>query len=328
MILRGTPPRALSGAGFVAVVALGALLLPLLPTRADDTPGEEAAEKPAAKKAVKPATSDRLPAPKKVPEKPADPFVTSPKTGTRPAPGGKTRSSRATAADKQTRAEQLEEARDEVELLEAQLEGKHAEVKEALARLKQAEVELKRLKEVRAKAKEAATAQDIEAAQSRVEVRQAQVQGKKAQFREAALRLQQAKRRLARLEKRQAKDTSDSRRPPEKPTIDRKKFRELEKKLDALRKDVESLRREMPPEEVRRSGRPAEKIILNQRAFAIPICTDPTARRGLKEIILFKSADRGRTWKQAAVIPPGCRRVQVCCAQGRRILVRAWFCRC
>jgi len=45
MIMRGTTPRALSAAGFLAVVGLGALLLPLLPTwaqqPADDLPVRE-----------------------------------------------------------------------------------------------------------------------------------------------------------------------------------------------------------------------------------------------------------------------------------------------
>src|SRR5205823_5460117 len=43
MILRGTPPRALSVTGFLAVLALGAFVLPLLPTPAQPLAPERAA---------------------------------------------------------------------------------------------------------------------------------------------------------------------------------------------------------------------------------------------------------------------------------------------
>jgi beta-lactamase regulating signal transducer with metallopeptidase domain len=204
MILRGTPPRALSGAGFLAVLALGALLLPLLPTRADDTPGEEPAEKPAARKKIKQATPVRRPAAQEPAEKPIDPPATPRKTQVRPAADESKSAAPRTARDKQSRAEQVEDARDEVELLEAQVHVKRAELKEAQVRLKQALVELKRLKQL----KGAANAQDIDTAQGQVEVRQAQLEGKEALLREADLRWKHAKRRLARLEKRRAKEAS------------------------------------------------------------------------------------------------------------------------
>jgi beta-lactamase regulating signal transducer with metallopeptidase domain len=213
MILRGTPPRMLSGAGFLGVLALGALLLPLVPTRADEATSDESPEHPAAQKTSKNAPSETDRVSKPAAEK--NPAISRPalqKNAARSAPAKEKTTGPAAGAGKQDRSEQLEKARDEVELLEAQLAGKRAEVEEAAARLKRAAGDLKRLQRLG----KAASAEEVEAAESQVEIRQAQLSGKRAQLREAELRLKQAQRRLSRLEKAKAKERSDSQ--PEKET--------------------------------------------------------------------------------------------------------------
>lgn len=188
MILRGTPPRALSGAGLLAVLALGVLFLPLGPTRADLAPSDKPQADPTTKK-----TTD-LP-PVELPPEKGEPVA---KTTAQPDPGPKPKATTGTTRVKSATGDELEAARDEVELLEAQLEGKRAEVQEAMARLKQAKVVQERVG--RLVARKAVSEEEAAKAALDVEVFTARLQGKQAQVREAELRLKQARRRLVRLQ--------------------------------------------------------------------------------------------------------------------------------
>jgi outer membrane biosynthesis protein TonB len=268
MILRGTPPRALSGAGFLAVLGLGALLLPLLPTRAapaggdkpDPRPGVMTGTAPGADEKPKPdpkAATDQ-PAPEKKPRPDPKPAPDKGTTPEKPRPDPKAHPEKPSGAEKpkpKTRApspkgdhaEQLEQAKDEVEILKAQLDVKRAEVTEAKARLNQAGQQLKRLQAL--VARRGAAKEELTAAQTEVEVRAAQLKGKQAYVVEAEIRLKQAVRRLARLRKGPADRTrkSEPKSGGGKNAADPRRLRELEKKLDALLREVNALRREIRP---------------------------------------------------------------------------------
>src|SRR5262249_6616689 len=101
-------------------------------------------------------------------------------------------------------AEQIEAARDDVELLEAQLDIKRAEVGEVEARLKLA---VRRLEKIKSLDKYRRVSREcVEQAQGEAEVVTAQLTTKKAQVREVEVRLRQAKRRLDRLQEQRAKE--------------------------------------------------------------------------------------------------------------------------
>jgi hypothetical protein len=188
MILRGTPPRALSGAGLWAVLGLGIILLPLAPTRADQ-PTVEAKPKPSTAKENGQRKRSHFTADVGVAIKEPRPEMVSWPTGTtaaRPESG------------KPSPAEQLEEARDQVELLQAGLEAKKAEYMEALARLKHAQAALGHLDKLANKG--VVTAEDLAQARAEVEIREARVLGKKAEYRAAEIRLKQGRRRLSKLQ--------------------------------------------------------------------------------------------------------------------------------
>jgi hypothetical protein len=92
----------------------------------------------------------------------------------------------------------LEEAKDEVELLHAQLDVKRAELAEGEARVKQAAQRWERIKSMAAKG--VISEGELANMQGDVELAKAQLEPKRAQLREAEIRLSHAKRRLARLE--------------------------------------------------------------------------------------------------------------------------------
>jgi hypothetical protein len=141
--------------------------------------------------------------------------------GEKPAPAGEP-----------GRAVQLEQARDEVELLEVQLEVRQAQLRMAQASQEAARRRIQTggfdSQQGRAKAEE------------ELLVMQAQLQVKTVELKEPELRLTQARRRLARLEKAAHPPAADPRARQE----------ELEKKLEALSREVEALRREFrrPPD--------------------------------------------------------------------------------
>jgi beta-lactamase regulating signal transducer with metallopeptidase domain len=214
MILQRPSPRTLSGAGLLAVVALGGLLLPLLPTWADQQPAAARAEAAPAL----PATDNRaadLPAAAGTPAAESTSAVKAP-----PASGGAARkpvalppaSGAANASPAGAEgappanlpgAESAEKLRDEVELLEAQLAVKRAHLQVAKTVLEQAAQKVAR-----------ATAQfekGVLGAGTVAQARGAMEQAKgdllvhEAELRVAQVRLEQARRRLAALQARPGK---------------------------------------------------------------------------------------------------------------------------
>jgi hypothetical protein len=267
MIVRGTPPRALSAAGFLIVLALGALLLPLLPTRAEQGAAEEPKSRPPVAGNERTATSQETVAPSRDPRassanpaqdtsgpKGAGPKTEGPKEDASPKGSGpigaapKTSAAR-TAVPEESTAEQIEKATEDIELLEAQLEAKKAEVEEAQALLKQATVEVSRLDKILKHSATGVSEGEYQTARSKVEIARARVKGKEALMVEVSIRLKHAERRLARLKSRvtgrkhkEAEPFEDetpkaSSAPTKKPN----RFDELEKKLDALQKALDKI---------------------------------------------------------------------------------------
>jgi multidrug resistance efflux pump len=128
---------------------------------------------------------------------------------------------------------EAEDLADEIELLEAQLEGKKAELQEAAVRLEQARKDLARM----AALGQAVTKRELSRAEAEVQVRQARLAVKRAQVREVEIKLKQAQRRLAKLPRRPADDKGKDSRP-----ADTDRLRAVEKKLNELLKEVEALR--------------------------------------------------------------------------------------
>jgi beta-lactamase regulating signal transducer with metallopeptidase domain len=180
MILQGTTPSGHSRAGLAAVLGLGAVLLPLLPSWGQDEP-PPAHRVPT--RAVAPATGQ------------AD--NTTPTTAAPAALAPQVHTTGPVHATYTTPAEELEAAQDAVDLLKVQLEAKQAEVQETRAQLKQAARQVRRVEDL---GKQNLGSQaEIDQARTEVEVLEARLRGKEAQVHEVSLRLKQAQRRLARL---------------------------------------------------------------------------------------------------------------------------------
>jgi beta-lactamase regulating signal transducer with metallopeptidase domain len=202
MIMRGTTPKALSGLGLLALLGLGALLLPLLPTWAQsDEPPPAADEAPAAAlppQAERGAPPDPALAPVAAPPGPAGvafdmgfPVAAQPPAGSGGRAWGATRAANAPA-------EALEDARDEVELLAVQLESKRAELNEVQALRRQAQRTAARTNRLVQSGN--IDSAEADKARTELEVIEARLGGKQAQIREAEVRLRQAQRHLARLQ--------------------------------------------------------------------------------------------------------------------------------
>jgi hypothetical protein len=123
-------------------------------------------------------------------------------------------------------AEQLEQARDEVDILAAQVNVKRAQL-QAAKEIVSATARVQRSTGVDAKGQ-----LEIASLLSQVPIKEAELQ-------EAQVRLGQAKRRLQRLEKSAEAADAPNRQKAQQRTA------ELEKKLDALGKELEALRREL-----------------------------------------------------------------------------------
>jgi beta-lactamase regulating signal transducer with metallopeptidase domain len=182
MIMQGTTPRALSSAALIAVLGVGAMLLPLWPTWAQDPPA------PA-------RTTPTSPAPDPNPTPAAARYA----TGLAPAPAAQPAAPAATATYGRTVGHSVsaghgEDAQDEVDLLKAQLDAKAAELTESKALLQKARRQLDRQERLHAKG--ASSEGDLEEARTDVTVQEAHVQSKEAQVREVQVRLRQAERRL------------------------------------------------------------------------------------------------------------------------------------
>jgi beta-lactamase regulating signal transducer with metallopeptidase domain len=176
MIVQGHTPRRMSRPAFWAVVGLGLLLLPLVPVPAQQTGNPEGADEEQIQPLEPPASppsSPQLPA-----SKPAPTLI--------PPPIGA------------HRAEQIEAARDQVDLMEAKLMIKRAELEELEKRIRLAQRNVKRFQELFEKG--VMTEAALIKARDEAELLPTQLPTKKAELKEAEIMLKQAQRRLGRLE--------------------------------------------------------------------------------------------------------------------------------
>jgi hypothetical protein len=278
MIMRGTAVGpALGWAGFLVVLGLGALLLPLWPSWAQDAPATTPADEPA-QAATEPAA---LSGPIEVRSESPQEDASRDQVG---ATAGQ-------LANKSRPSEELQAARDEVGILEAQLEVKRAEEAEVRTRIGIARRRLERINALAAN--KAVSSEEVENAKDEVVLLEAQLAPKRAYIAEAELRLKQAHRRLESMSRLPEKSATWARPlAPSTQTAVRggvpsttvrpanvtggtspaaisavrsaesadagatassdheQRLRELEKKMDDLLKEVKALRREMRPRRV------------------------------------------------------------------------------
>jgi beta-lactamase regulating signal transducer with metallopeptidase domain len=196
MIMHGTTPRTLSGAGFLAVLGLAVVLLPLLPTWAQTEPQKAGDDEPQAGQQVNPPehADDATPAAQ------ADKAQGSTRYGQNaPAAQQGNRAVRPPrTVAQQTRAEQIEKLQDEVELLEVQLEVKRAQMSAGEQSVKRAMQHLDRLQQLSNQG--AVSMEVLEKARDEVEAQQVQLLIKRAELKEPEVLLKQARRRLANLQ--------------------------------------------------------------------------------------------------------------------------------
>jgi beta-lactamase regulating signal transducer with metallopeptidase domain len=193
MIVRAQTPRAMSRWTVLAVVGIGAILLPLLPIPAQQLKSDQGDDESS------PSASGQAQASGEA-QQPTDgagqPFRLE-QTGLSPVQRYRTEEI-GVASAQADRSEQIEAARDQVELTQAKLMIKRAEVEEMNLRIRQAQRNLTRLEELykRGVLEESA----LNKARNEAELLPTQLPIKKAELAEAEVLLKQATRRLQRLE--------------------------------------------------------------------------------------------------------------------------------
>jgi beta-lactamase regulating signal transducer with metallopeptidase domain len=306
MILRGTSSRTLSWGGLLLILCLALGLLPLMPTWARPAADEPTGRVP---KPTAPRPDPLLP--------PAEPQAVNPTV--RP-PQPRVEGSR--GANRAGRPG-VEEARDEVELLEAGLAVKRAQLEAAHVVLKGAEDRLALISRLG----DSGSISQGEIAKAREEVgtRKADVLIKQAELKEAEVRLNQARRRLKALqeplfppaedpkavEAAEKKAADEARRVQQE--LDRvlqslkkedsvKRIEDLAKKLEQLRRELEDLRREIKPDRpAGNTNRGRDGVYYsNERRFRVPFAIDPARVGQIQEVVLYVSNDEGRAWHVAA----------------------------
>jgi hypothetical protein len=264
MILQGTTRRALTWGALTTLLACGAALLPLRPMWAQAQPAGETA-------------GPRVVAPPPVQSGGAGSAVEAPVAKPRPAThfAGVAGYYSALGA---ARPEDIEDAKDEVELCKVQLDAKKAEYQETQALLERARRQLARQEKLGAGG--AIPVEDLDQTRSEVKVEEARLRAKEAQIREAEVRLRQAVRHLSRLQGGAGAVSDPKKAPPgagagvgdappdavypvppgskpdepplrayswTAPRETEQRLRALEKKLDALLKEVDALKRQTHP---------------------------------------------------------------------------------
>jgi beta-lactamase regulating signal transducer with metallopeptidase domain len=186
MILKATPPRSLSAPGVLVLAGLGALVLPLWPSWASTSAVQEQTAAPA--KTTNPASTagpgQGIAVADLDDEGPIKP-VTPPQQALKPPPR------------LPVSAGTVQQLRDDIELLEVQVQIKHAEVTAAQLKLAEVQRKLKRLEELMRRG--VIDKELVEEARAQAAAAQAQVRVKEAELREPEVRLRQARGRLQRL---------------------------------------------------------------------------------------------------------------------------------
>jgi beta-lactamase regulating signal transducer with metallopeptidase domain len=183
MILKGTTPRALSRTALAALLVCAAALLPLRPTWGQDRPATPAEN---TTPVVQTPATDTVVLTQQA----------ASSSGTKisgPAVNSDTGLTGSIAVPRD-----VEEAKDLVELVQAQLESKKAELLEARALVEQSNRQLGRLNKLRERGTVAE--EEVEQARTELDVREARLQAKSAQVKEAEVRLRQANRWLSRVQ--------------------------------------------------------------------------------------------------------------------------------
>jgi hypothetical protein len=193
MIVRAQTPRAMSRWAVLAVVGLGAILLPLLPIPAQQPKSDQGDDESSLSASAPAQTSGAA-------DQPADesgqPFRLE-QTGL--APVQRYRSAQVGGSSVQLdRSEQIEAAKDQVELMEARLRIKQAEIQELKMRIRQAQRNVERWEEMHKKGY--ADESGLNKARNEAELLPTQLPIKEAELKEADVLLKQASRRLQRLE--------------------------------------------------------------------------------------------------------------------------------
>ena len=186
-------------------------------------------------------------------------------------------------------------ARDELELLEAQLNVKRAELGETLARLKQARRNLRRLET--AAAQGAIPEREVTNARDEVERAQTQLSSKQAMVKESEVRLAQAKRHLEKLQRANASGK----------VTETGQLLDLEKKLDAILLQVERLHTEirlLRPVPKERPEKNDDTVSVDHREFSIPFLLERSAINRVKKVLLYCSTNEGQTWEEVAEAGP------------------------
>jgi beta-lactamase regulating signal transducer with metallopeptidase domain len=244
MILNRTAARALSWPWFLLVLLLGAALLPWRPTWAELAPRDErdlppaktqGDQEPQPKQPAKASRTDdaqpKLPMANETPTKKAPPNV----------PGRTRAASPVSAAE-------VETAREEVELMHAQLAQRQGELGEVETRIKSAERRFGRLRQLTKQG--AASETELNQAQEELDLTSAQRHTKLALLREAEIRLRQAQRRLDALQASVARAENEHAVGEPKPAENRQRLdrlQALEDTLGKLLKEIQALKNEANP---------------------------------------------------------------------------------
>lgn len=293
MILREPRPRALSWPGFVAVLVAAAVLLPLRPGWAEPLADELTKNaEPGVEAPKTPAQGQNPGQPAAAPEQPS---------AATPQEVLKMKAAIARPSDTVPTVK-FEQAKDEVDMMGAQLEIRKAELSEAECRVKKQERLLKTTQQLFSKGY--AGKEALENSQDELAVVTLQLNAKKAIVREAEIRLRKAVRNLQSLASPAARPEPEGPAPAGRPR-DERSLQDIEKKLDDLLKEVEEMRRSLRPKKASGSDGTGVEFMMLGHELNIPFVIDEARRDRVKEVQLYCSTDRGRTWQQIAKAGPG-----------------------